>query len=260
MSYLATLLRLTRVNEYLKVLMFIFPLIFLISPQNLFTHKTVIVFLANLFLTAFSYTFNDIEDAEDDYHDVIKRERNPITSKELTKKQGYLFSFFLLLTGLFLLYIINPIILFLGIIFAFVGLLYSWKPVRLKSVPIIDLISHIISLGTLQLLITYMTFRTLDLFIIPFLMIIIPFSLMNQIFGELNDIEVDKKTNIVNTIQKFEGFDLKKLVTILSVIVITGFSIIIFNIPLENRIINLSIIFFIGIMAIFRLHADVSKL
>ena len=69
------LVRLTRIDRYLYVLILIFPLIFLISPQNLFSYKTVVIFLANLFLTAFGYTFNDIEDAEDDYHDIKKRNR-----------------------------------------------------------------------------------------------------------------------------------------------------------------------------------------
>jgi 4-hydroxybenzoate polyprenyltransferase len=260
MLYIEILVRLTRINEYLKVLILIFPLIFLISPQNLFSYITIVIFLANLFLTAFLYSFNDIEDAEDDYHDIEKKERNLIANKELTKKQGYLFSFFLLFIGLFLLYIINSIVLFFGLIFAFVGFLYSWKPVRLKSIPIIDLISHVICLGTLQFLIIYLAFRTLDLFIIPFLMIIIPFSLMNQILGELTDFKVDNKTKITNTIQKFERFDLKKILITLSVIVITGFSILIFTMPPENRIISLSITFLIGIMALFRLHAHISKL
>jgi len=46
-------LKLTRVNEYLHILAFIFPLIFFISPGNLFSSITIMVFLANLFLTSF---------------------------------------------------------------------------------------------------------------------------------------------------------------------------------------------------------------
>ena len=56
---------------------------------------TVEIFLSNLLLTAFTYTFNDVEDAEDDYFDANKRKRNPVTRQELTKKQGYIFSFIL---------------------------------------------------------------------------------------------------------------------------------------------------------------------
>ena len=31
--------RLTRINEYFKVLLLLFPLIFMISPQNLFSYR-----------------------------------------------------------------------------------------------------------------------------------------------------------------------------------------------------------------------------
>jgi len=260
MLNIESLLRLTRADEYLKVLFLVFPLIFLISPQNLFTYKSIVVFLANLFLTAFSYTFNDIEDAEDDYHDTVKRARNTITSKELTKNQSYSFSLLLLFTGLILLYFISPIVFILGLVLALIGFLYSWKPVRLKAIPIIDLISHVVFLGALQFLVTYLAFRSLDLLVIPFLMIIIPYSLMNQISGELTDFKVDKTTKINNTVQKFGEFNLKWTLAILSVIVVAGFSVLIFTMPPENGIISLLITLAIGVMAFFRLHAIISKL
>jgi 4-hydroxybenzoate polyprenyltransferase len=85
-------------------------------------------------------------------------------------------------------------------------------------------------------------------------MIIIPFSLMNEILGELKDLDVDKKTNINNTIQKFKGLDIKKLFIILVVITIIGFSIIFFTILPEYKIINILISLFLGIVAIFRMR------
>lgn len=246
--------RFTRIDTYLPVLILIFPLIFLISPENLLSYRTVVIFFANLFLTAFGYTFNDVEDAEDDYLDVEKRKRNPIASGELTKKKGYLISFLLLSVGLFLLIFIGPTVLLLGLIFALVGFSYSWKSLRLKSVPVIDMITHAVFLGVLQFLMTYLTFRSLDLFVVPFLMIIVPFSFINEILGELEDFDVDKKTNIKNTIQKIEKFDMKKLLITLGVIVITGFSIIILTIAQKYNIINLSISTFIAIIAILKMN------
>lgn len=254
MYKIGILVRLTRIQYYLPVVLLVFPLIFLISPDDFFTHKTLIIFLSNLFLTAFGFTFNDVEDATDDYYDFEKRKRNPISSGELTHKQSYFISFTLLSLGLFLLLFVSYYVFLLGIIFAFGGFFYSWKPLRLKSIPFVDMITHVIFLGVIQFFITYLSFRSLDWFVIPFLMIIIPFSLMIEIFGELKDFEVDKKTNINNTIQKFERLDIKKLVIFLFAIVITGFSIIIFTIPPEFRIINLSITLFIGIVAMLRIN------
>jgi len=130
------LLRLTRMREFLPKLILILPLIFLISPQNIFTYKTILIFCANLFLTAFIYAINDVEDAEDDYHDIKKRKRNPLASTELTKKQGYLFSFSVLFIGLLLLLTISRLVFLIGFILTLIGFLYSLKPIRLKSIPI----------------------------------------------------------------------------------------------------------------------------
>lgn len=254
MFKLGILVRLTRIDEYLPVVLLVFPLIFLISPNNFFTLKTLVIFFSNLFLTAFGFTFNDVEDAEDDYYDFEKRKRNPISNGEVTYQQGYFISFALLSTGLLLLWLITPTVFLLGIIFAFGGFFYSWKPLRLKAIPLVDVITHVIFLGVIQFFITYLSFRSLDLFIIPFLMIIIPFSFLIEIFGEMKDFEVDKKTNINNTIQKFEGLDIKTFVIILFAMIIIGFSIIIFTIPPEYRIINLSITLFIGTVAMIRIN------
>lgn len=254
------LLRLTRIKEHSSIpgvpwslrLIFIFPLIFLISPQSLFSYKMVIIFLANFSLTAFLYAINDVEDAEDDNQILEKRKRNPISSGDLTKRQGYLISLLLLLIGLFLLLIISPLVFFVGLVLTSVGFFYSWKPVRLKSIPIVDLISHVICLGLLQFSTTYFTFRSFDSFFIPFLMIIIPVSFMTDIFQELRDFKVDKKTKINNTIQKLGRFNIKKLLIASSVIVITGFLIIFSTIPLEYNIILLSLSIFLGIIVVLR--------
>jgi 4-hydroxybenzoate polyprenyltransferase len=246
--------RLTRVNEYFKVLLLIFPLIFIISPQNLFSYVTIEIFLSNLLLTAFTYTFNDVEDAEDDYFDTNKRKRNPVTRQEIPKKQGHIFSFILLATGLLLLYLISSSIFFVGVIFSFIGFIYSWKPIRLKSIPILDLVSHILFLGVLQFLTTYLAYRKIELIIIPFLMIIIPFSLVNQLMGEINDFKVDKETKNINTIQKFKKIDMRKIIIIFGIVMFIGFSTIFFTDLLENRIVNLPITLLIGSMALYRLR------
>ena len=230
------LARLTRIRAYLLTLFSIIPLIFLISPQDLFSSRTVIVFSANLFLTAFVYAFNDVEDASDDFNIFEKRKRNPIANGDLTRIQGYLISSLLLLFGLLLLLAIGYLVFFFGLVLALVGFLYSWKPVRFKSMPFIDLISHVICLGVLQFFITYLAFRPFDTFVIPFLMIIMPFSLIIEILFELRDFQVDKETNIRNTIQRLERFDIKKLLFVFSTIATIGFAMIIYPLPSEYQI------------------------
>ena len=252
--------RFTRLGDYVHVLFLIFPLIFLISPADLFSYRTVIIFLANLCLTAFGYMFNDLEDAEDDYNDVEKRIRNPIASGEITRRQSYLFNLFLLSVGLLLLLSLSPFVFLLGIIYALVGFVYSWKSLRLKSRPILDLVSHVLFLGVLQFLTTYAAFRPLDLSIAPFLMIIVPISVMNEILHELQDYEVDRDTEITNTVQRFERSDIKRFLFALLGLVVVGFSLIIFTLPVENRLITIPVSVVVGIFTLYRLNLRTSRI
>jgi 4-hydroxybenzoate polyprenyltransferase len=253
-------LRFTRLFDYVHVLVLLFPLILLISPGDLFSYRTVIVFLANLCLTAFGYMYNDLEDADDDYHDVEKRRRNPVASGEITKRQSSLFNLILVSAGLFLYSLISPLVFMLGIVFALVGFVYSWNTLKLKSRPILDLVSHVIFLGALQFLTTFAAFRPLDLSVVPYLMIIVPFSLMNEVIHEMGDFEVDKQTKINNTVQRFEGFDLTKLLIAMLATVVIGCSIIVFTIHPEYRIITISISLFFGVPMIYRMNARVTRI
>ena len=89
-------------------------------------------------------------------------------------------------------------------------------------------------------------------------MIIIPFSAMNEILHELQDFDVDQSTKITNTVQRFERSDIKKLLIALMALVVIGFSIIIYTIPPENWLINVSLTTMLGAAAVYRLYARVS--
>ena len=246
--------RFTRLSEYVHVLLLVFPLVYLISPSDLFSYTTVIVFAANLCLTAFGYIYNDLEDADDDYHDLDKRERNPISSGEITRRQSFFINAVLVFAGLYLFNLINPLVFLLGVAFAFVGIVYSWKTLRLKSKPILDLVSHVLFLGVLQFLTTYAAFRPVDMLVVPFLMIIVPISMMNEILHELKDYEVDKATQIRNTVQSFEKPQIKRLLYALLIVMIAGFAIIIFTLPPQNRIINAPVSLALGSVAVYRMN------
>jgi len=162
--------------------------------------------------------------------------------------------------GLLLLLSIGPFVFLLGIIYAFVGFVYSWRSLRLKSRPILDLVSHVLFLGGLQFLTTYTAFRPLDLFVVPFLMIIVPVSLMNEVIHEMKDFDIDKKTKINNTVQRFEGFNVTKLMIAMVAIIVIGCSIIAFSIPPRYRTFGLSISLLFGFTMIYRMNARVSRI
>jgi 4-hydroxybenzoate polyprenyltransferase len=242
--------RFTRIFDYIHVMVLIFPLVFLISPLNLISQRTLIVFLANLFLTAFGYMYNDLE----------KRGRNPVASGEVTRVQSYAFNFLLLVVGLSLLLLISVQVFLTGLALAVVGFFYSWRRLRLKSVPVLDLVSHVFFLGALQFLITYLSFRPLEWFVVPFLMVIIPSSMINEMLHEMSDFEVDSLTGVTNTIQSLGRSDVDRLLALLVLISVVGASIIIFSLPLGNGVFNLLLSLLAGFAVIYRLSSRVSRL
>ena len=83
---------------------------------------------------------------------------------------------------------------------------------------------------------------------------------MNEIMHELLDFEVDKKTKISNTVQMFGGFDVKKLLIVLSVMVISGVAIINLYLPGRYMILNLTISFLFVVPAIYRMKIRVARI
>ena len=251
LKFFDNLLKLSRLKGYLPNLFLIFVFIFIISPQNFFSYETVVIFFANLFLTAFTYAINDVEDAEDDYHDLKKRKRNIISSRTIKKSDGYIISFSFLFAGLTLLFFLNKLVLIIGLILSLNSFLYSWKILRFKSIPILDLISHALSLGAMQIVITYLTFRHLDFQILPFLLFIIPMSFSCQISQQLRDFKVDKKTKIYNSTQLIGEKISIALIYVFCALSVSGFVILYLN----SSIIYLSpLVFFISLFYFKKKH------
>jgi len=247
-KYLNSLLGLSRLKEYLPQLFLIFILISIISPQNLLSYEAIVIFLANLFLTAFTYAINDVEDAEDDYQDFKKRNRNLISNGVMCKKGGYVISFSLLFTGLILLFLLSKLVFIVGLLLSINSFFYSWKKLRLKSILFLDLVSHAVCLGILQFSTTYLTFSPLNSHILPFLIIIIPFSFSCQISQQLRDFEVDRKTKINNTSQLIGEENSIALVYVFCALSVAGF------IMLDlNRLVILSPFALLGSLFYFRI-------
>jgi len=252
-KYLTILLGLSRLKEFLLQLFLIFILIFLISPHSILSYTAAVIFLANLFLTSFTYAINDVEDAEDDKRDLKKRKRNIISNGTIGKRYGYLISFSLLIVGLAFLLLLNKLLFFVGLFLSLNSFLYSWKKLRLKSFPFLDLISHAFCLGILQFLITYLAFRPLNLQIMPFLVLIVPFSFSTQILQELRDFRVDKKTKINNTAQLIGKKYSVALVYVFCVILTMGFVILTESLHLSEYSIYFSPLAFIVPLFYFKM-------
>jgi 4-hydroxybenzoate polyprenyltransferase len=81
-----------------------------------------------------------------------------------------------------------------------IGYVYSWRRIRLKSIPIADLISHGLMLAGLQFLAAYFTFGHGPAWrwVFP-LAFLVAISLYGQLFNELRDFEGDVQAGVTHT-------------------------------------------------------------
>lgn len=192
--------KLTRVNDYFAQSFATVSLMatFIEGTINpfVFTH----LFLTNLFITAFSFAINDLEDAPDDALDPKKRLRNPISAKLITRSQGLVFTTLLAIISILLVWPFGQLARIIALTCLLLGFLYSYKSVRLKSMPIIDLVSHGLFLGTAQILIAAIGFGLeLSPKIYLVALIAFSFSVLSDFYSEIRDYKVDRLSNINNT-------------------------------------------------------------
>ncbi len=100
--------------------------------------RLLVVLLGNLLAVAFASMVNDLEDALDDALTKAKAVRNPISADRLSPRAGYVASFAVAICGLELYTTLGGWPLALGGQCLVLGLLYSWRRVRLKAIPVDD--------------------------------------------------------------------------------------------------------------------------
>lgn len=157
--------------------------------------------LISLLVQAYAFIINDCEDAEDDAMDPRKAQRNPVSSGFITSKQGILILQFTSFPAAILAFLISGIPGFLLILLALIaGHMYSWKRIRLKSLPFIDLVSHAFMLSMYSpiffLLLPQSTISIGSILIVYGLGF---FSAGGALYNQLRDYEVDQKSGLNNT-------------------------------------------------------------
>ncbi len=199
------ILKLTRWREFVP---FTLPLSLL---GGLFAHRfaddvtldwrLLAILAANCLAMSYAFMINDIEDAEDDKHSAPERAaRNAIASGDLTKRTAWMVS--LGVAGLAaLLYALGGLATFItGLVILALAHLYSWKPVRLKSIPLLDILSHVLFLAALLMLAPYLVYtQTLTPEIWAMMLSAALFSAYGQFYNQTRDYEADQAAGIKNT-------------------------------------------------------------
>jgi len=162
--------------------------------------RLLLVLVANWLAVGFSFMINDVEDAPDDALNPAKLNRNPVSAGHVSLPVAYAASFAVALLAGVAYFFLGPIPFWLGIACLAIGLLYSWRVVRLKRIPVIDLISHGMLLAGLQLLCAYFAFAPNGGgdWIAPFVFVV-SISLYGELFNEVRDLEGDLKAGVTHT-------------------------------------------------------------
>jgi 4-hydroxybenzoate polyprenyltransferase len=192
-------IRLSRYREFLWFVL-ITTLLGVASSGGTFGIRMIAVLLANWLAVAFMFMINDVEDAPDDALCPHKAARNPIVSGMLSHRSGWWISILVgLLAGfLFLLLGFGPALW--GWIGLVLGYLYSWKKIRLKNFPVVDVLSHSMMLAGCQFLAAFCTFSPGVHWWWPFpFCMAISISMYGELFNELRDFHKDQEAGLSHT-------------------------------------------------------------
>ena len=199
---LSGLLALSRWKEFLG---FVIPLTLLGSllgtqEGNLgLDFKVIVVLIGNLLAVAYAFMLNDIEDAADDSLDPKKKLRNPVSSKRVSKTLAYRACFLTALLTLIFYSLAGLWVLWIGLATLLLSHFYSWKKVRLKAWPVVDIVSHSLMLSGLLILSGYYAYETSPGVVWFVIAGAILFSVYGQLYNQLRDFKVDKRAGLKNT-------------------------------------------------------------
>lgn len=158
-----------------------------------------VMLIANLAAMAYAFMINEIEDAEDDAKDPERAHRNPMVTGELSKQTAWMAASGMVVVAVIAYALCGTLPFIIGLITLALAHLYSWKLVRLKARPVIDIISHALMLSTLLYLAPFYIYAdnlgTLwSIAVVTFLI-----SANGQLYNQERDFEVDQQAGLHNT-------------------------------------------------------------
>ena len=222
----------------------------LLRNSSLFLSDIIRCFAVSLTITAFAFAINDIEDADDDAYDKAKVNRNPISAKRLGRVEAWIFTWLLAGFSLWLAWPLGRAVILLTTLGLVLGFHYSYRGVRLKSMPVIDLVAHGTFLGLIQILIPLSAFGAV-LSSLAILAAICTFatSVLGDLKNEIRDYAVDRRTHIHNTAAMINVRVLAPYLEILYLLPISGLVLIgLQSLPLDLRLVAAGVAAICGVL------------
>jgi len=114
-----------------------------------FTAAVALAVVANWCAIAFAFMVNNIADAEDDRSTAEKCCANPVSMQTLSPRAAGCAAGIVAVISLVLFAWLSARATLAGLGCILLGIFYSWRRVRLKSIPCLDVLSHALMLGVL---------------------------------------------------------------------------------------------------------------
>lgn len=149
MSKIKNYLKIARFDHWIKQL-FIIPgwfvaVILTKSEVDLYLICILLFSLIGTSLVASAnYVINEWLDARFDAYHPVKKNR-PVVTGDIDKKIVFIEYFIFAIAGLFIMYLINKYMFFVGLILLMMGIIYNVKPFRTKEVVYLDVLSESIN-------------------------------------------------------------------------------------------------------------------
>lgn len=161
--------------------------------------RLLTVTVANILAMTVAFMVNDIEDAADDAHDPARAARNPVATGEVRSREGWAVALALGIVALALFAAVGTGAFWIGALTLVLSVLYSWRAVRLKARPVVDLLSHVLMLSALLFLAGYFAYDGAPGAIWLVALGAALASAYGQLYNQARDFEVDRAAGLRNT-------------------------------------------------------------
>lgn len=168
---------------------------------NTIIYRTLRFTVTIIFYLAFTFSINNCFDIKCDAHKEAKIKRNPIAAGHITFREGLILSLCMAFTGLILSYLWfdeNCFLIYLMMLL--LGGAYSAPPLRLKSVPLMDLLSHSLFFGALLYLYGLLSNGGINLQAASLAASISLYSIILELRNHLEDYEADLNSETKTTV------------------------------------------------------------
>ncbi len=161
--------------------------------------RLLYVLIANFLAMSYAFMINDIEDAEDDKLNPARGAKNAVSAGEISKSAAWGAALAAAVMALVLYALAGRGALISGLLILVLSHFYSWKPVRLKALPVVDVLSHVLMLSTLLMLAAYFIYTDTPGKAWPMIISVTLFSAYGQLYNQIRDYEEDRTAGLKNT-------------------------------------------------------------